>query len=80
MIKHLFKTITKQAHKETPSQPLYQSAGVTSEQFAAHWMPFSGNRDFKQNPRMIVGARGLTSLLLMAEKSLTACQAFGQQA
>ena len=32
MIKHLFKTITKQAHKETPSQPLYQSAGVTSEQ------------------------------------------------
>lgn len=58
MIKHLFRTITKQADKETPSHPLYQSAGVTPEQFAAHWMPFSGNRDFKQNPRMIVGAEG----------------------
>jgi len=24
----------------------------------AHWMPFTGNRDFKANPRMIVGAQG----------------------
>jgi beta-alanine--pyruvate transaminase len=24
----------------------------------AHWMPFTGNRDFKANPRMIVGAKG----------------------
>ena len=24
----------------------------------AHWMPFSGNRNFKANPRMIVGANG----------------------
>ena len=25
---------------------------------AAHWMPFSGNRDFKENPRLIVSASG----------------------
>jgi beta-alanine--pyruvate transaminase len=25
---------------------------------AAHWMPFTGNRDFKAHPRMIVGAAG----------------------
>ncbi len=24
----------------------------------AYWMPFTGNRDFKANPRMIVGAKG----------------------
>ncbi len=24
----------------------------------AHWMPFTGNRQFKQDPRMIVGAQG----------------------
>ena len=24
----------------------------------AHWMPFTGNRDFKQNPRLIVAAEG----------------------
>jgi beta-alanine--pyruvate transaminase len=24
----------------------------------AHWMPFTGNREFKANPRMIVGAEG----------------------
>ena len=24
----------------------------------AHWMPFTGNRNFKANPRMVVGAQG----------------------
>ena len=24
----------------------------------AHWMPYTGNRDFKANPRLIVGAKG----------------------
>ncbi len=24
----------------------------------AHWMPFTGNREFKKHPRMIVGAEG----------------------
>lgn len=29
-----------------------------AEWLAAHWMPFTGNRDFKANPRLIVGAAG----------------------
>jgi beta-alanine--pyruvate transaminase len=37
-----------QAH----SQPL------TREQLEAHWMPYTGNRQFKDDPRMIVGAEG----------------------
>ena len=24
----------------------------------AHWMPYTGNRDFKANPRMMVSAKG----------------------
>ncbi|MBJ7419731.1 MAG: hypothetical protein JHD18_05535, partial [Rhodoferax sp.] len=24
----------------------------------AHWMPYSGNRNFKANPRMMVSAKG----------------------
>ena len=29
-----------------------------AEHLAAHWMPFSGNREFKANPRMVTGASG----------------------
>ena len=29
-----------------------------AEWLAAHWMPFTGNRDFKAQPRLIVGAEG----------------------
>ena len=29
-----------------------------SQWMAAHWMPFTGNRDFKANPRIITGAEG----------------------
>ena len=25
----------------------------------AHWMPFSANRDFKANPRMVVKSEGM---------------------
>ncbi|TNE94488.1 omega-aminotransferase AptA [Porticoccus sp.] len=38
--------------------PLKYRAGVTDDQFNTHWMPFTGNREFKQNPRMIVSAEG----------------------
>ncbi|MBB3168148.1 aspartate aminotransferase family protein [Simiduia aestuariiviva] len=31
---------------------------MTNSHLAAHWMPFSGNREFKQNPRMIASADG----------------------
>ncbi len=35
-----------------------QAAGLSREQLEAHWMPFTGNREFKDNPRMIVAADG----------------------
>lgn len=31
---------------------------LTDNQLASHWMPFSANREFKQNPRLIVSAEG----------------------
>jgi beta-alanine--pyruvate transaminase len=32
--------------------------GLSQEQLDAHWMPFTGNRDFKKDPRLIVAAEG----------------------
>lgn len=34
------------------------SARLDAAWLEPHWMPYTGNRDFKANPRMIVGARG----------------------
>ena len=44
----------------TDSQRLAATnAGRTdADWLAANWMPFTGNRQFKANPRMIVGASG----------------------
>lgn len=36
----------------------YSAGGITQAQLDAHWMAFSGNREFKQNPRVIEGAQG----------------------
>ena len=33
-------------------------AGLTQTQLDAHWMPFTGNRDFKKDPRIIVSGEG----------------------
>ena len=32
--------------------------GLSQEQLDAHWMPFTGNRNFKKDPRLIVAAEG----------------------
>lgn len=32
---------------------------LTREQLEAHWMPYTGNRQFKADPRIIVGASGV---------------------
>lgn len=32
--------------------------GLSAEQLEAHWMPFTGNRNFKRNPRLITRAEG----------------------
>jgi beta-alanine--pyruvate transaminase len=34
-------------------------AGLSQEQLDAHWMPFTGNRQFKQDPRIITSAEGV---------------------
>ena len=31
---------------------------LTESQLNAHWMPFSGNRQFRKDPRILVGAQG----------------------
>ena len=43
----------------TDAQRLTHPAGrMDADWLAAHWMPYTGNRDFKANPRMMVGAKG----------------------
>ena len=32
---------------------------ISPEQLEAHWMPYTGNRQFKKDPRIIVAARGV---------------------
>ena len=34
------------------------TCGLSQEQLDAHWMPFTANRSFKQDPRLIVSAEG----------------------
>jgi beta-alanine--pyruvate transaminase len=36
-----------------------QSQQLTREQLEAHWMAYTGNRQFKEDPRMIVAAQGI---------------------
>ena len=57
MLKKLFKSKVDLKH-HAKHQQFYNRAGVSMDQFDAHWMPFSGNREFKKNPRMIVAAEG----------------------
>ena len=35
-----------------------KTPALTREELEAHWMPFTANREFKENPRMIVRADG----------------------
>lgn len=35
-----------------------KNCGLSQEQLDAHWMPFTANRQFKQDPRLIVSAQG----------------------
>ena len=34
------------------------SGGLTKQELKAHWMPFTGNREFKANPRLLTKAEG----------------------
>jgi beta-alanine--pyruvate transaminase len=42
-------------NKKTNTQPNH---GLTQAQLDAHWMPFTANREFKKDPRIIVSASG----------------------
>ena len=42
----------------TEFQSASETVGLTRADLEAHWMPYTGNRYFKDNPRMIVGAEG----------------------
>ncbi|MBK1663338.1 aspartate aminotransferase family protein [Rhodospirillum rubrum] len=35
------------------------AGGLSRAELEAHWMPFTANREFKANPRMVVGAEGV---------------------
>ncbi|AAZ24746.1 aspartate aminotransferase family protein [Colwellia psychrerythraea] len=37
---------------------IQQSASMSREELEAYWMPYTANRQFKEKPRMIVGAKG----------------------
>jgi beta-alanine--pyruvate transaminase len=42
----------------TDSQHLQTSVRTDAEWLSAHWMPYTGNREFHQNPRLITGGKG----------------------
>jgi beta-alanine--pyruvate transaminase len=45
-------------HPMTDKATRLAATGLTSQQLDAHWMPFTGNRQFKRDPRLIVSAKG----------------------
>ena len=42
----------------TPQQPSPAPSMPTPAQLRAHWMPFTGNRQFQEDPRILVAAEG----------------------
>ncbi len=46
----------------------------------AHWMPYTGNRNFKADPRIIVEAKGAYFTDATAARSSTASRACGARA
>ena len=43
---------------QTQQQPVFSAVAAGRDDLEAYWLPFSGNRQFKTNPRMIVAAEG----------------------
>ncbi|MEZ5664470.1 MAG: aspartate aminotransferase family protein [Burkholderiaceae bacterium] len=42
----------------TDSQRLQATARTDAQWLSAHWMPYTGNREFQKNPRLIIGGQG----------------------
>ena len=51
--------------------------GLNRQALEAYWMPFTGNRMFKDDPRMIVGAEGCSSPTTKADRYMIHCPGFG---
>ena len=43
---------------QAQEQPIFPAAAIGRDDLEAYWLPFSGNRQFKANPRVIVAAEG----------------------
>lgn len=41
-----------------PDYPRQRNAGLSNEQLDSYWMPYTGNRQFKRDPRILVSAKG----------------------
>lgn len=41
-----------------PDYTTQQNAGLSNEQLDSYWMPYTGNRQFKRDPRLMVSAKG----------------------
>ena len=41
-----------------------------------HWMPFTSNRDFKENPRLITEAKGVYLKVIMGKYKLMPVQVY----
>ena len=50
------------------------SQSLSQSQLDAYWMPFTGNRQFKEDPRIITAASGMYCKMIKDGRSLTACQ------
>lgn len=46
------------ARTQQPAEADARFGGLTAHELESYWMPFSGNRQFKSDPRLIVGAEG----------------------
>lgn len=50
--------LDKVRNKMQSKSEVLDSCNLSQEQLDSHWMPYTANREFKQNPRMIVSAEG----------------------
>ena len=49
----------KRASTDRPGHKKETAMSYDVNSLEAHWMPFSANRDFKANPRMVVKSEGM---------------------
>ncbi len=65
--------ITETTVSEKSDEMLFSKNLPDQESLSYHWMPFTMNRDFKQNPRLVVKADGMYYWSLQGKKILDGC-------